>query len=279
MKMTVRPSSTSPRSAPKKASTSDGASVAVGSSRMMIRAPWCSSFTSSTRCRRPSAIAHTGTCASIGIPNRADSPVASARNAPSGRCHRGCACPSATFSGAVNRETSRCSWCTIPIPSRLAASGDGIVTGRPSSLIVPPSGRYTPAKTFIRLVLPAPFSPRSAWISPGPASNVAPSIATTSPNRFAIVSRRPAGMAAAGGGMVTPASSPAKRRCANSAALRPRSSRFGFPRYPQLSVSAYAPTTPSPVAVACASQVLRRRRCTGAAGCSIRFGSATASRA
>ena len=30
----------------------------------------------------------------------------------------------------------------------------------------PASGEYTPARIFIKVDLPAPFSPTSAWISP-----------------------------------------------------------------------------------------------------------------
>src|SRR5215207_7134874 len=46
----------------------------------------------------------------------------------------------------------------------------------------------------MRLVLPAPFSPSSAWISPRPASNVAASIAVTSPKRLTIERRETAGV-------------------------------------------------------------------------------------
>jgi hypothetical protein len=50
------------------------------------------------------------------------------------------------------------------------AGGDRVarraeVDGRPSTRTTP-SGRYRPARTFMSVLLPAPFSPRSAWISP-----------------------------------------------------------------------------------------------------------------
>src|SRR4051794_3818626 len=81
----------------------------------------------------------------------------------------------------------------MPMPSRLASSGEWIWTGFPKSSTSPRSARYTPARTFIRLVLPAPFSPSSAWISPRSTSSEAPAIATTSPKRFSILRSATAG--------------------------------------------------------------------------------------
>src|SRR3954469_14199864 len=43
-------------------------------------------------------------------------------------------------------------------------------TSCPSSTIVPLSGWWAPARIFIRVDLPAPFSPRIAWTSPGRTS-------------------------------------------------------------------------------------------------------------
>ena len=64
------------------------------------------------------------------------------------------------------------------------AAGDGVgragqVDLLPSSRISPSSGRASPYRTFIRVVLPAPFSPSRAWISPGRTSRSMPSLATT----------------------------------------------------------------------------------------------------
>src|ERR671915_440530 len=52
--------------------------------------------------------------------------------------------------------------------------------------MVPASGGCTPQSTFTIVLLPAPFSPRRAWISPASHENSAPSSATTPPNRLSI---------------------------------------------------------------------------------------------
>src|ERR687893_2532632 len=53
-------------------------------------------------------------------------------------------------------------------------------------MIVPASGGWTPQSTFTIVLLPAPFSPRRAWISPASHEYSAPSSATTPPNRLLI---------------------------------------------------------------------------------------------
>ena len=52
-----------------------------------------------------------------------------------------------------------------PIPNRFAASGVLALAGTPSSRISPASRRMAPDRTFIRVDLPAPFSPTIAWTS------------------------------------------------------------------------------------------------------------------
>src|SRR5262245_28983389 len=49
---------------------------------------------------------------------------------------------------------------------------------------MPASGRCTPPRMLMSVDLPAPFSPRSAWISPRRSENVTPSRAWTPPNRL-----------------------------------------------------------------------------------------------
>src|SRR5262245_30975935 len=56
------------------------------------------------------------------------------------------------------------------MPARSASAGRAGANGAPSSSIVPASGACAPASTFIKVLLPAPFSPTSAWISPRPTS-------------------------------------------------------------------------------------------------------------
>ena len=75
-------------------------------------------------------------------------------------------------------------WWTMLIPRAIASAGPLIVTGLPSSAISPSSGVASPYRMFIRVDFPAPFSPRSAWTSPGRTSRSIPSFATTPGYRF-----------------------------------------------------------------------------------------------
>ena len=71
--------------------------------------------------------------------------------------------PSVTFSATVNTGTSMKCWCTIPMPAAMASFGEWKLAALPSSKISPSSGCSSPYSTFIRVVLPAPFSPSRAW--------------------------------------------------------------------------------------------------------------------
>ncbi len=83
------------------------------------------------------------------------------------------------LSVTVSVSNSAKCWCTIATPSRRAVFGLSTTTAPPSISIVPASGCTSPAITFIRVDLPAPFSPRIAWISPGATSSETASLATT----------------------------------------------------------------------------------------------------
>src|ERR1700681_4556600 len=72
----------------------------------------------------------------------------------------------------------------MPIPSRSAVRGPSIATLLPSIVISPESAGCAPARIFIRVDLPAPFSPTSACTSPATTSNVTPSSARTPANVF-----------------------------------------------------------------------------------------------
>ena len=56
-------------------------------------------------------------------------------------------------------------------PEILRRAGVRLSTGVPLKMIVPPSGDVVPEATFIRVDLPAPFSPSRACTSPGSTSN------------------------------------------------------------------------------------------------------------
>src|SRR5690606_15399784 len=70
------------------------------------------------------------------------------------------------------------------MPACCACSGGAGAIGRPSSATVPASGRSTPVSNLIRVDLPAPFCPISAWISPARSARPAPSSATVAPKRL-----------------------------------------------------------------------------------------------
>src|SRR5687767_2487130 len=70
------------------------------------------------------------------------------------------------------------------MPSLWAEAGVRWRTDCPAISIVPPSGWCAPVMTLMRLDLPAPFSPSSAWTSPARKSNDTPFNAQTAPNDF-----------------------------------------------------------------------------------------------
>src|SRR4051812_477994 len=74
----------------------------------------------------------------------------------------------------------------MPMPSRSASAGWRSITGVSPTSRVPASDRSSPKQMFISVVLPAPFSPTSAWISPAFTSKSTPSFATSAPNRLLI---------------------------------------------------------------------------------------------
>src|SRR5438093_7323626 len=92
--------------------------------------------------------------------------------------------PSITFSVTVNTGTSMKCWWTIPRPAAIASPGDPNRTGSPSIRISPSSAWYRPYRMFMSVVFPAPFSPRSAWISPSSIVRSTWSFATTPGKRF-----------------------------------------------------------------------------------------------
>ena len=58
------------------------------------------------------------------------------------------------------------------------------LTDWPFHLIWPSSGLVTPKMIFINVDLPAPFSPKIAWISPGWITKSTPSFAVSAPYRL-----------------------------------------------------------------------------------------------
>ncbi len=100
---------------------------------------------------------------------------------PSGnRCSR----PRKRFSATERCGASCDSWCTMAIPTEAASMGRRKFTARPSNSISPASRSIMPATIFIRVDLPAPFSPSSRCTSPACTARLPARSATTPPNRF-----------------------------------------------------------------------------------------------
>jgi hypothetical protein len=96
--------------------------------------------------------------------------------------------PSARFSATVIDGTVLSSWWIVAIPSRRASTGEEISTSSPSSTMRPASRASVPARIFINVDLPAPFSPVSAWTSPLRRSKRTSSRARVGPKRLLIAS-------------------------------------------------------------------------------------------
>src|SRR5437867_5425738 len=76
------------------------------------------------------------------------------------------------------------SWYTAAIPRACASSALPTRTWRPSTKTSPPSGCTTPVMILMSVDLPAPCSPRSAWISPAWSAKETSASAWVDPNRF-----------------------------------------------------------------------------------------------
>src|SRR5690606_14356290 len=72
----------------------------------------------------------------------------------------------------------------MPMPRLMASDGDEICTGCPLIRISPSSCWYRPNRIFINVLLPAPFSPSSAWISPARTSKLTSLLARTPGKRL-----------------------------------------------------------------------------------------------
>ena len=167
------------RITPRRSPTSAGASTAVGSSSRRNRASAASAFTISSRCLRATLRCSTRASGSRGRPARSLASFTRRRSRAGATGHPAV---SATFSATVNAGTDVKCWWTIPIPSRRASRGESPGRATSSTSTTPASGWRRPAAICMRVVLPAPFSPRSAWTSPGGNVKSAPRNACTEPN-------------------------------------------------------------------------------------------------
>ena len=106
------------------------------------------------------------TCASRGAQNRSMAP----RSTKMPRS--ACTLPATMFSATVRFGKRSSSWKMMPMPRRWASSGLRKSTRLPSRKMPPESGAITPAITLPSVLLPAPFSPTSAWTSPADTSRL-----------------------------------------------------------------------------------------------------------
>ena len=84
--------------------------------------------------------------------------------------------------GQVGEQRSS-SCGTMAMPAASAARGDVSETVLPGDLdVTPRPGTWTPWSIFISVLLPAPFSPITAWTSPGRISRSTPRHAQIPPN-------------------------------------------------------------------------------------------------
>ena len=86
----------------------------------------------------------------------------------------------------------------MPMPKPKASLALEITTGFPSIKIAPLSGLWMPPKIFIRVDLPAPFSPMSACTSPQRTSKFTWSLASTSGKRLTMFCMETAGASVMG---------------------------------------------------------------------------------
>ena len=139
----------------------------------------------STRCCCPTDRSFTSARGSMSMPNRRPSAVICASRSPKSSIpRRDGSTPNAMFSATVNGGTSMKCWCTIPMPSARASRGDWRRIASPSISTLPESGAVMPKSMFISVVLPAPFSPSKATISPRRTPNRTSLFARSDPYRL-----------------------------------------------------------------------------------------------
>ena len=159
---------------------------AVGSSRISTRASAASALATET------IVCWTGVRSAPSLPtgigwfSRSSSSLARRRMvAQRTRPPRlGVCSPSRMFSATSMVGIVDSSWYSATTPARPAARTLANSTVPPSRRISPASGAWMPVSTLMSVDLPAPFSPRSAWISPERTESRAPSRACTPSKRF-----------------------------------------------------------------------------------------------
>src|SRR5690349_22121016 len=75
-------------------------------------------------------------------------------------------------------------WNERARPLRARFGADSSVMSSPAKMIRPASGSRLPASWLMKVVLPAPFGPITAWVSPSRTSKSMPSVARSAPKFF-----------------------------------------------------------------------------------------------
>ena len=140
-------------------SASCGVSTDVGSSSISNFGVSNSALRISIRWRSPADSSNTSRDGSTDSPNR------SARLSICASSALPCTAPSilkAMFSATESPSNSAKCWCTMPMPIARATFGLRISTAEPCHKSSPSSGCCSPQMIFIKVDLPAPFSPSKA---------------------------------------------------------------------------------------------------------------------
>ena len=173
------------RTVANKRSVSCAVRAAVGSSITSTRASSARALAISTRWRLPTdsdptTVSTPMSCA----PSCASSSAARVRMASQSmrKPDRKGAWPRKMFSATVRSGNCSSSWWMVAIPRRWACAGPSSATRCPSISMWPASGVCTPARTLIRVDLPAPFSPSRAWTSPARRSKLT-SVSAATPGK------------------------------------------------------------------------------------------------
>ena len=160
-------------------------SAVVGSSSTSTLQGWDVALTISVSWRWPAGMSATRRVGSMSTPMAANSFRLLAISARSSiRAPRLISRSRKTFWATVSVGTKLISWNAMETPAARAASAVKVVSGAPPIATVPEVGGCTPRRIFRMVDLPAPFSPSSAWTSPGRTSRLTPSRARTPPKCF-----------------------------------------------------------------------------------------------
>ncbi len=179
------PSALSRRTILNSRSVSSRFSAEVGSSMISTRNWPTTALAISTSCWSATLMLPTTRSGSAATPSSRSTPTTVRRASPQRtRPNLVGSAPRKTFSTMVSVGTTSSSCAMTEMPARRAASGLRNSTGAPLSSICPASGGSRPLSRLMIVLLPAPFSPTSAWTSPGRSSRSTPCSTSTPPNRL-----------------------------------------------------------------------------------------------